>query len=795
MEFLRQHQLDIMLVLIGICGILSFLVLVTKTLSRNRKCALFSLELSALFLLICDRFKHIYNGNISMTSFWVVRICHFLAFLFSLTILYAFNNYLVDLFKTGGKLSKIPRRFKISRIIVLVGIFSLVVSQFTHFYYFFDEKNCFVNGRGIVVSYVFPFIALILQCSVLIQYHKKLRRLIGIPLVVFTIFPFLATGVELFVYDVSFTDMVDVGMAVLLYIFNLIDLNDTVENTKQREIDLLTKEQKNIWALFEQTATALANAIDAKDEYTHGHSMRVAEYSQKIAKLSGKDEKFCRQVYFAGLLHDVGKIGIPISIITKAGKLTEEEYEEIKHHPSIGKQILSSINKVPYLAIGANYHHERYDGHGYPERLKGDDIPELARIIAVADAYDAMTSKRSYREPISQQKVREEIVKGMGYQFDPTFAKIMLYLIDMDTEYQMKEKEEVLELAGKNELVCIEPKSAFSAGFLLNTNITKFKLHCKAQEDVLPKKAVFSFLIFDSLDGQVHYDDSQTKEMVFAEFAKINFDGSTQKMEARKVQADITKNEEDWTEAYKKGIDFEGEAVKYKDHVLIKLNCKYQKAVITIALPDSSRFTYLSLTGAHCVFSKVDFSKTKETIDQNYIPRIAEEISYIDSPAGDIPNVQIDGWCAAASQAVLVKDDMTISFHAKSLPAARLIWHCPYISFFYADDKKHRGKNFKEYVLVRIDGENWEGNSLADNSIVINKSDDFESWTEWKEMNKKGFDCTVHIHRVENKITVTTENGGISIKSITTIKEMPPEIYVTLTGDQCAITNIRIQGQ
>ena len=767
----------------------------TKTIASKRKYALFSLELSAMFLLIFDKLSYIYNGVETQTGFWMVRLCILCVFFFSIAILYAFNAYVIDLFTNEGNLLKCPVRLQIAKFVALLGIVVLIASQFTQFFYYFDDKNNYVRGKGIILCYFFPAIMIGLQFSVIVQYHKRLRRLVRIPLIIFTVVPIVAAVIQLFSYGISVINVTGVIAAIILYIFILIDLNDSVEKSKQREIGILKKEQKNMWLMFEQTATALANAIDAKDEYTHGHSMRVAEYSQKIARYAGKDEKFCRDVYFAGLLHDVGKIGIPITIINKAGKLTETEYTEIQKHPSIGKQILSSINKVPYLSIGANFHHERYDGHGYPNRLKGEDIPELARIIAVADAYDAMTSKRSYREPISQQKVREEIVKGIGTQFDPTFAKIMLYLIDMDTEYQMKERDEVPELAGKNELVCVEPKSTFSQGFLITPTVTKFKMRCKCQEGFSPRESIFTFLLFDSLDGRVHYDDTQTAEMIFTEFATIHFDGVAQKMDARKIKTDITKIQENWTEEFRNGIDFEGEAVKFKDHVMVRLNCKYQQSVVTIALVDSSRFTYLSLTGAHCVFSNVEFEKTEDTITKDFIPRIAEEISFIDGPEGDVPNVQIDGWCAESSQAVPVKDNMTISFHSKSLPAARLIWHCPYISFFYSDDKKHRGENFKEYVLVRIDGENWEGNSLADNSILINKTDAFESWLSWKEMNRKGFDCSVDIRRKGNKIILTTENGGIAIRSITTIKEMPPEIYVAITGDQCAITNIRIKGQ
>ena len=163
-------------------------------------------------------------------------------------------------------------------------------------------------------------------------------------------------------------------------------------------------------------------------------------YSREISGRYGYDEEKQEDVYFAGMLHDIGKIGISNEIINKTGKLTDEEYEIIKTHPSIGGDILSNISEIPNIAIGARWHHERYDGKGYPDGLKGKDIPELARIIGVADAYDAMTSKRSYRDVLSQEIVRLEIEKGKGTQFDPVFAEIMLEMIDEDKNYDMHEK-------------------------------------------------------------------------------------------------------------------------------------------------------------------------------------------------------------------------------------------------------------------------------------------------------------------------------------------------------------------
>ena len=140
-----------------------------------------------------------------------------------------------------------------------------------------------------------------------------------------------------------------------------------------------------------------------------------------------------------GLLHDVGKIGVPDAFINKPSRLSEEEYDVVKNHPVMGARILKNITSLPKLVTGARWHHEHYDGSGYPDGLSGTDIPEEARIIAVADAYDAMTSRRSYRSILPQHLVRQELIDGRGTQFDPAFADIMISMIDEDTDYTMRE--------------------------------------------------------------------------------------------------------------------------------------------------------------------------------------------------------------------------------------------------------------------------------------------------------------------------------------------------------------------
>lgn len=210
----------------------------------------------------------------------------------------------------------------------------------------------------------------------------------------------------------------------------------TLQRSLSNEVERKSRENRD---LFMHVVKSLADAIDAKDTYTNGHSGRVAEYSKEIARRAGYSTQRQNDIYMMGLLHDVGKIGVPDAVINKPSRLTDEEYELIKNHPVMGARILKNIKEMPKLVTGARWHHERFGGGGYPDGLHGEDIPEEARIIAVADAYDAMTSRRSYRDVLSQEHVRGEIEKGKGTQFDPVFADIMLAMIDEDTEYSMRE--------------------------------------------------------------------------------------------------------------------------------------------------------------------------------------------------------------------------------------------------------------------------------------------------------------------------------------------------------------------
>lgn len=214
-----------------------------------------------------------------------------------------------------------------------------------------------------------------------------------------------------------------------------------VDREVRREQELQKKIQENamVQRLSLQIVTTLVKMIEAKDKYTNGHSLRVAEYAREIAARSGMNEKKQQEIYYMGLLHDIGKIGVPDDVINKTGRLTEEEFALVRRHPVLGSEILESITEMPRLKDGARHHHEHYDGKGYPDKLAGEEISRESRILGVADAYDAMSSPRSFRDAMEQAVIRSEIEKGRGNQFDPEYADIMLHMIDEDKDFNMRD--------------------------------------------------------------------------------------------------------------------------------------------------------------------------------------------------------------------------------------------------------------------------------------------------------------------------------------------------------------------
>ena len=218
--------------------------------------------------------------------------------------------------------------------------------------------------------------------------------------------------------------------------FKLQDMNRNLEYKVRDRTKQVAEKHAELRTAYIQTIRALAEAVDAKDAYTRGHSERVGVYASKIAREVGLPRELIERVYIAGLLHDVGKIGIRDYVITKPDRLTAEEYEEIKRHPEIGAKILEPVSFLSDVVDCVRHHHEWFDGssRGYPDNLRGDRIPLPSRIILVADTVEAMTSDRPYRRGLALETVVRELHKYSGSQFDPACVDACLRLLDREAE-------------------------------------------------------------------------------------------------------------------------------------------------------------------------------------------------------------------------------------------------------------------------------------------------------------------------------------------------------------------------
>ncbi len=224
------------------------------------------------------------------------------------------------------------------------------------------------------------------------------------------------------------------SLPISIYLFSRL-ITTTLENRRLKAQEAVSRAEKananaEKMALSFKMLETLAGTIDAKDKYTNGHSMRVATYATMLAENMGWSKESIATLRYESLLHDIGKIGVPDEILNKPSKLSDVEFDLIKSHTVVGADILKNMVAVPNATEVAKYHHERFDGRGYPSGISEYEIPENARIVCIADAFDAMNSDRIYRKALSREVIREELVKGRGSQFDPNMLDVFLKLFD-----------------------------------------------------------------------------------------------------------------------------------------------------------------------------------------------------------------------------------------------------------------------------------------------------------------------------------------------------------------------------
>ena len=383
----------------------------------------------------------------------------------------------------------------------------------------------------------------------------------------------------------------------------------------------------------------------------------------------------------------------------------------------------------------------------------------------------------------------------------------MLDMIDADKEYQMKDDgktddKEINDLSQISEMYFAEYKDRISDGIPVTSNITRIQMECQVDKEFDSNTAMPAIVLFDSYDGCVHKDDTGIRILHYLEYGEIWFDGHTVSTAARNMKTDIketegsaakplqSNREQTVTNDKASCIRYEVEATRYDDHIRIRIMGNAQTVDTVISLSDNARRAYMGITGEHCHITDVHIDVSEEEIEETYIPRISPKVSYIDRMEGNIPNIQVDGNRTAATKGVPVADGMRLAFHSMSFPSSNLIWHCAYILLFTSDDATVGGTNYRELACVRLDGEDDTRGEGALNELSVYKEDVFEGWDAWKEYNKKGFDCKVTFVRRKNKITLTTQNAGISIKNVTTTEDIPEQIYVSLTGNRVALTDI-----
>lgn len=326
----------------------------------------------------------------------------------------------------------------VSRIVFFAYIALIFINVFTGTIFNFSEKTynsgpLFLLNFFIPLYYAFHLAYLIIFKS---KFFSEKQQILHSFII---IFPLAAIAIQV-IFPTYLLTFFAYTLFSLMLLFSLETpdfeeleyLRSNLEQEVQKQTAELNLRQSKIKKMSIEIVETLVEAIDAKDKYTNGHSIRVAKYAILLAEQLGFSEQQIDDLRCAALLHDVGKIGIPDIVLQKPMELNDEEFNMIKCHTVTGNKILQNISTLPAACFVAKHHHECYDGSGYPEHLKGDEIPIFARIVSIADAYDAMNTKRIYRDKLPKQEIRKQLLNGRGKQFDPNILDAFLQLLDMN---------------------------------------------------------------------------------------------------------------------------------------------------------------------------------------------------------------------------------------------------------------------------------------------------------------------------------------------------------------------------
>lgn len=343
------------------------------------------------------------------------------------------DRYICTMINHITKLQKIT-----VRSLTILFILNLIINFFTGFSFSFENGN-YIKGPLFILNFLFPLYFVFHVTVLLISKHNlfsKKQLLLNSSVV---ILPTLASVLQIIYPEVLLT-FFSYSLIILLVLFSLETpdfielefLRKNLENEIIVQTRLSLEKQRKLEMMSLEATQALVQAIDEKDQYTNGHSLRVSVYSVLLAQALNWGPDDIEQLRISALLHDIGKIGVPDSILNKPNKLTEDEFSIIQSHTTMGGKILHKLSSLKNAETVALYHHERFDGKGYPGKYSGKNIPDFARIVTIADSFDAMTSNRIYRDRLDKNIVIKQLQENSGKQFDPDYIKEFIKLIEID---------------------------------------------------------------------------------------------------------------------------------------------------------------------------------------------------------------------------------------------------------------------------------------------------------------------------------------------------------------------------
>ncbi len=688
------------------------------------------MEVMAFFLLWFDRLAYIYSGDLTRTGFVMVRVSNFVVFFLTSGVVLGLNLYISDWLTHEGKLESIPVPMRITAIISVVGMCMAVIAAFTNLYYYFDESNHYQRGQGFLISYIIPVVCPLIQFVVICRYRKVFSKLIFTSLVLYIFIPIICGITQIFTYGISIVNMSMVAVSVSVYVFMYLDLNNTVEHAHMIEIKSIQGEQKRVLEAFERTAVAFVSTVEKKEELEKGYYLKIADYAKRIATNAGESPAECEKVYYATMLHDT---------------VEEESLADIVE-------------------------------------LTGKERTLISKIYTIASDYVSMTTQKKHRDVLPSFVARETFVKESGVKYDPDLADIMVKIIDSESNVSASNKAGQTEV----EITCKEYRENISRGISIEGDVKKISFDFEALIEPGKGFSAPSIVLFDSYDGRAHGDEKAIEAYHYFEYGEVWFDKYSVTTEARGIEEKKTGDTLEEKDRY------EIVAARYEDHIKLVMRSKDYAKEIIIALPSRSKAVYIGLTGENGRLYNISVEMTGDTVEEDDIPRIANPVSYIDHLESDLKNIQVDRWMSASTEGVEIKGKMKIAFHTMSLPEASLIWHCPYIVLFYSENGRIWGPDYREYNLIKLNGEDQGDKEFAKNRFVMKKTEDFPGWDKWKEINKEGMECEVSIERKGDRIMLKTENLGISIENATTVTDEKSKVYISLSGDQVALTDIRI---